>query len=515
MATDRAVDALIGEWVGGFDFGGGRQVIYRARFVSAQDRRNATIDVEDDVGLALTHVTFESSTVHFELRWGATTVSFRGQLSGDTIVGSVERGEAKGMFDLARVATVPSSLVEEYTGTYQIGPNHVVFIGYLLGSPQLTYYDFQTGRVGALFPESETTFFAGREFFVPFPKDVRITFERGGPIRMAGMTWQQKGERDQFGTRLLFQTIEVTFANGDATLAGSLFLPSGDGPHPGVVLIHGSGPQTRAHLRVHAEYFARRGIAALAYDKRGTGRSAGDLQGAIYQDLAEDALTGARLLQRWAGIEPTGVGLCGSSQGGWIAPLAARQAEELAFIVLVAGPAVSVAQQNVDNAAYSLRAQGLSEDEVQEAVAHVERFNQLWRTGEGWEALRQSATAGRHTRWAAYAWPGPDQPPSPEEIGSADHDRDPVMILEQVQCPILALFGGQDTVVPVESNLAPMQRALSATGTLANAIVVFPRANHLFLVGDPDGRLTHCTHFIPEYLQTIADWILRQSTAPM
>src|SRR5690606_15295528 len=38
---------------------------------------------------------------------------------------------------------------------------------------------------------------------------------------------------------------EVTFANGDVTLAGTLTLPPGDGPVPAVVLITGSGPQDR------------------------------------------------------------------------------------------------------------------------------------------------------------------------------------------------------------------------------------------------------------------------------
>jgi poly(3-hydroxybutyrate) depolymerase len=37
----------------------------------------------------------------------------------------------------------------------------------------------------------------------------------------------------------------VTFVNDTLVLKGTLTLPAGDGPHPGVVLLHGSGPNDR------------------------------------------------------------------------------------------------------------------------------------------------------------------------------------------------------------------------------------------------------------------------------
>ena len=38
---------------------------------------------------------------------------------------------------------------------------------------------------------------------------------------------------------------EVTFQNGDITLAGTLTLPEGDGPFPALILLSGSGQQDR------------------------------------------------------------------------------------------------------------------------------------------------------------------------------------------------------------------------------------------------------------------------------
>ena len=64
---------------------------------------------------------------------------------------------------------------------------------------------------------------------------------------------------------------EVRFQNGQVTLAGTLYVPSGSGPHPAVIFIHGSGDDSRETYRYYADILARRGIAVLIYDKRGVG----------------------------------------------------------------------------------------------------------------------------------------------------------------------------------------------------------------------------------------------------
>jgi hypothetical protein len=119
-------------------------------------------------------------------------------------------------------------------------PEHDVDKALVVGEMIRDRFQFQTGRIGSLYPESETTFFAGREYLVPYPKDVRITFERDNATDVFGLTWHQNGDLDQFGTRLSLDTKEVTFQNDDVSLADSLFLAPGDSPHPAVVLIHSS-----------------------------------------------------------------------------------------------------------------------------------------------------------------------------------------------------------------------------------------------------------------------------------
>src|SRR5688572_33292096 len=75
---------------------------------------------------------------------------------------------------------------------------------------------------------------------------------------------------------------EIAFASHGARLSGSLVLPQDGKIHAAVVFIHGSGKQSR---NLHwGQRFARAGIAALVYDKRGAGRSGGEIGRASWRE---------------------------------------------------------------------------------------------------------------------------------------------------------------------------------------------------------------------------------------
>ena len=71
---------------------------------------------------------------------------------------------------------------------------------------------------------------------------------------------------------------KVTIQSGDTQLAGMLVKPDTPGPHPAIVLLHNSGPQTynKWYYRIHTNVFVRQGFAVLSYDQRGSGGSEGD-----------------------------------------------------------------------------------------------------------------------------------------------------------------------------------------------------------------------------------------------
>ena len=101
-------------------------------------------------------------------------------------------------------------------------------------------------------------------------------------------------------------------------LSYALFLPDGE-PDVGVVILHGAGSAKESHFD-----FARGcradGMAALAYDARGHGRSEGSFGPTAFQD----ALAMVTLLHSYA----PQVGLRGSSMGGFQAIHAGAVAAE-------------------------------------------------------------------------------------------------------------------------------------------------------------------------------------------
>ena len=154
------------------------------------------------------------------------------------------------------------------------------------------------------------------------------------------------GQPPRTGARLAVRQYEVRIAASGAVLGGTLTVPPGPGLHPGVVYVSGSGPTLREEAHWLDSVFVSRGIAVLAYDKRGNGQSTGRYPGSLASDatirtLAGDAVAAARFLAAQAGIDQSRVGLYGLSQGGWVIPQAAGRAGVVSWAVVQSGPTVT------------------------------------------------------------------------------------------------------------------------------------------------------------------------------
>jgi pimeloyl-ACP methyl ester carboxylesterase len=129
----------------------------------------------------------------------------------------------------------------------------------------------------------------------------------------------------------------------------------GDGPFPGVLLIHGSGntdmdeylppsvtgsnEPTRLFLQI-AEYLSERGLAVLRYNKRGVGPNGAILDMNVWgnitiQDLVQDAEKALEVLRQQPEVDSSKISLIGHSEGTMIAPRIAVKNPEIANIVLM------------------------------------------------------------------------------------------------------------------------------------------------------------------------------------
>ena len=143
----------------------------------------------------------------------------------------------------------------------------------------------------------------------------------------------------------------MTFDSHGTTLSGSIVYPANGELRAAVVFVHGSGKQSR-NLAL-AEQFAREGIAALVYDKRGAGKSGGEYEANQNVSeknlllLADDAVAALARLTAQPAMKGIPAGFAGISQAGWIAPLAARKTALAKFLVMWSGPVCKVSEEDI------------------------------------------------------------------------------------------------------------------------------------------------------------------------
>jgi dienelactone hydrolase len=138
-----------------------------------------------------------------------------------------------------------------------------------------------------------------------------------------------------------------TVGAGRFALPGTLTLPSGTERVPGVVLVHGSGPQDRDEtigpnkpFRDLAWGLAARGIAVLRYEKR-TKQHAGamsqDLSITVHEETIEDAVLAEQGLRRHPRVDANHVFILGHSLGAMVAPRIGQEDRAIAGLILLAG----------------------------------------------------------------------------------------------------------------------------------------------------------------------------------
>ncbi len=324
---------------------------------------------------------------------------------------------------------------------------------------------------------------------------------------------------DGFGTfhlehianaQLPYSESDVVFRNGDATLSGSLYIPRGGGLHPAIVMLQGSGPETRwGANRFWADYFGRRGIAALIYDKRGSGKSTGDWKTADFNALAGDALAAVGFLQHQAGIDPKKIGIHGHSQGASIAPLIASLSRSVAFVLADAANGVPMWQSEIFSQQAYVRDVGLKGDDLANAERFVERAVQVERTGNGREALIRDHEAALQS---GQAWAKETEPPEENsyfwKFFPMIANYNPADYWRLVSVPVLVVEAGKDERVPVDSSITAIEQALREGRNPDYTIIVFPTAPHTFVERPKAGEPFRWPCITSGYADLLASWVM-------
>ncbi len=328
-----------------------------------------------------------------------------------------------------------------------------------------------------------------------------------------------------------YKSEDVTFENkiDSVTLAGTLTLPENGNNFPAVVLISGSGGQDRNEellghkpFLVLSDFLTRNGIAVLRFDDRGIAKSTGDFSKATTEDFVKDVLAGVNYLMNRKEINHSKIGLIGHSEGGMIAPMAAVDSKDVAFIVLMAGPGISGDSILILQSELIQKAEGTPDDEIKKSIKEQREIYSMIIKSNDDEALINQLREKFNAEYSLMTEEEKSKLGDPEVYLNMQIKTltspwfkfflkyNPQPTLEKVKCPVLAIDGEHDLQVPAQQNLSAIEMALKKGGNKNYEVKMLPGLNHLFQ--------TSVTGAVSEYgtieetistlaLQTMLDWI--------
>ena len=283
---------------------------------------------------------------------------------------------------------------------------------------------------------------------------------------------------------------------GDAVLAGSLTLPERT-PASALVAVHGAGAALRSYPlyeHLHA-VLPHVGFAAVTFDRRGEGASAGEPSAGRFDLLAADAIAVVEHVAALPEIDAGRIGLWGISQGGWVAPLAATRSERVAFLVLVASAGVSPAEQMRWSVPRQLRLAGYGDDAT--ALQDAARFalEEVVHGHGSPERAQELLEAGSREPWWRLAYL-PDRLLDDEERRQwiEEMDFEPEPVFAAVRVPTLLVYGEADSWMPVDLSVEAWRRARGEEVD----VVRLPGVGH-----EPIGSR--------EYEEALLDWLRARS----
>ena len=320
---------------------------------------------------------------------------------------------------------------------------------------------------------------------------------------------------------------ETTFPNEKAkvSLSGTLTIPPGTGPFPAAVLLSGYGPYDRDEtiaghhpFLILADHLTRKGIAVVRFDKRGIGKSTGDFANATADDFSSDAEAALAYLHARKEIDPKRIGLIGHTEGGIIAPIVATHSNDVAWIVLLAGPGLKGEDLLLLQSERILRTAGVNDGEISRSLAFNKQSYALIRQEKDPAVLESKLNnLIQSTSMGASLPPAALQAQVRLLVSSWFRyfiDYDPLPALQKTVCPVLALNGEKDLQVPAKENLSKIQKALQDGGNKDFLTSELPGLNHLFQ-HCPSGSPTEYggieETMAPEALNAVSDWVLKHA----
>lgn len=312
----------------------------------------------------------------------------------------------------------------------------------------------------------------------------------------------------------------LNFTDNGNEIFGKLITPDGyKGKLPVIVFVHGSGPEDYSssdNYRYLWEEFTKIGFACYSWDRPGVGKSEGKWYQLSVAGRANEVISAVNKLKTLDIVDSSKIGYWGISQAGWVIPLVAK-AMKPAFVITVSSPVTTAFEQELYRVRSQMRAEGFSQAAIDKAVSYNEKIRKMIAANAPYEqfALLQKEISAEE--WEDNVITG-------EEVVynylSIVFKEDSPPDLRSLRCPVLAIWGENDLVVPPKESAAVYEKELKHTGNHHVLIKIIPEADHTLthnLTGNPsetDKRREEYKNnpkeiFAPGYVALMTGWLKR------
>lgn len=337
--------------------------------------------------------------------------------------------------------------------------------------------------------------------------DAVVAFDKDGHI--AGLRFvphQEPGDWKpaSYVNSAAFQEQPVTVVFSHWNLPGTLTMPKGDGPFPGVVLVQGSGPQDEDEtigpnkpFKDIAWGLASRGIAVLRYVKRtkqyGSASSDNPAEITVDDETINDARAAVSLLAAQPKIDAKRIYVLGHSQGAYLGPRMASGDPQIAGLILLAGNTRPLTQLVIEQVRYVTSQPGVDPAQAQQQVAAAEK--------SAADINRPDLKSSDEVEILGAKVPG--------SYWLDLRGYDPAALAAKLPIPMLILQGERDYQVRM-ADFEGWKKALAGRSNVT--FKSYPALYHLFIAGtgpSTPAEYQQPGHVSEEVIADVAAWIAR------
>ncbi len=301
---------------------------------------------------------------------------------------------------------------------------------------------------------------------------------------------------------------------------GDLLLPPGAEHAPVIVYVWGAGPTNRQATIAKSPVLRsmlKAGYAVYLHDKPGSGGSTGEFTpGLVFHERARLTAAALDTLARHQRLDPTRMGLIGSSQAAYVMPLVLQAADSVAFMICWSCPMEDSIEQSAYLVGNLVRCAGRDDA----TAAEARRRYRARALAPDYAAYRQAAAwldslpeIRDDLGWGGVA----------DENDFAPLDEDSEMFLDPgaefppLEMPVLVIYGRNDRNIDPVQGEKRFRELLGRGDAGLQEIRIIDGADHNMRL-TPDGCVQHqlrgykdlpSAPVADEFSAVISDWLKR------